>query len=262
MDALRPSESVFACPHCQLPLLLEAHGALCGNGHAFDRAKEGYFNLLVAGRLPTSTTPGDTAASLAARREFFATDSYAPIADALRSALGAHHSPVLDVGCGEGYYLAHVEAEQKFAIDISKKAVQMTSKRVPEAQCAVASAYRLPVIDHSCSAVFSVFAPHSFEEYARVLTPGGTWVTITPGPQHLHQMRPHRDSAIDERERRRSEPPAEAINAKRLQFDLDLSDEASQNLFSMTPLVWQTAASASPVSHVSVDVWVATGTTP
>jgi 23S rRNA (guanine745-N1)-methyltransferase len=262
MAALSTSESVFACPHCNLPLQLESLCARCSNGHSFDRAKEGYFNLLRAGRLPASSTPGDTAESLGARRQFFATDSYAPIAEALRDALGSIDEAVLDVGCGEGYYLSHVEAKQKYAIDISKKAVQMTSKRVPDAQCAVASAYQLPVLDHSCSAVFSVFAPHSFEEYARVLKPGGTWVTITPGPQHLLQMRPHRDSAIDERERRRSEPPQEAMHAVRIQFDLNLTDEASQNLFSMTPLVWQTAANASPVSHVSVDVWVATGTTP
>jgi 23S rRNA (guanine745-N1)-methyltransferase len=262
MEAFPLHNSVFACPHCHLPLRVEAEDAQCAAGHCFDRAKEGYFNLLIAGRLPAQSTPGDTAESLAARRQFFATESYAPIAQALSTALGHVQGAILDVGCGEGYYLTHVQAEQKFAIDISKKAVQMASKRDSHSHCAVASAYRLPILDHSCSAVFSVFAPHSFEEYARVLTPGGRWVTITPGPTHLHQMRPHRDSAIDERERRRSEPPSEAMHAERVQFDLDLTDEASRNLFSMTPLVWQTAASASPVSHVSVDVWVATGTTP
>jgi 23S rRNA (guanine745-N1)-methyltransferase len=168
--------------------------------------------------------------------------------------------PVLDVGCGEGYYFTHIEATEKYGIDISKKAVQMASKLLPDANFAVASAFRLPIVDHSCAAVFSVFAPHSFEEYARVLQPGGKWVTITPGPHHLQQMRPKRDQSIDEREERRSEPPAQAQRAERIQFELDLSPSAASDLFSMTPLVWQTAADASPTTHVSVDVWVSSGT--
>ena len=252
--------TVFACPHCTMPLQLTQHEARCENNHLFDRSKDGYINLIVGGRLATATTSGDTAESLRSRRNFFASGSYEPIASALANALRGISGPVLDVGCGEGYYLTHISSSEKYGIDISKKAVQMASKLLPTAHFAVASAFRLPVLDHSCAAVFSVFAPHSFEEYARVLKPGGTWVTITPGPHHLQQMRPKRDQSIDEREERRSEPPAQAQHAERIQFELDLSPGAANDLFSMTPLVWQTAADASPTTHVSVDVWVSSGT--
>ena len=252
--------TVFACPHCTMPLQLTQHEARCENNHLFDRSKDGYINLIVGGRLAAATTSGDTAESLRSRRNFFASGSYEPIASALANALRGISGPVLDVGCGEGYYLTHISTSEKYGIDISKKAVQMASKLLPTAHFAVASAFRLPVLDHSCAAVFSVFAPHSFEEYARVLKPGGTWVTITPGPHHLQQMRPKRDQSIDEREERRSEPPAQAQHAERIQFELDLSPGAANDLFSMTPLVWQTAAEASPTTHVSVDVWVSSGT--
>ena len=252
--------TVFACPHCTKPLQLTQHEARCENNHLFDRSRDGYINLVVGGRLAATTTSGDTAESLRSRRDFFATGSYAPIASALANALQHIAGPVLDVGCGEGYYFTHINSSEKYGIDISKKAVQMASKLLPDGHFAVASAFRLPVVDHSCAAVFSVFAPHSFEEYARVLKQGGTWVTVTPGPHHLQQMRPKRDHSIDEREERRSEPPAQAQHAERLQFELDLSPSAATDLFSMTPLVWQTAADASPTTHVSVDVWVSSGT--
>ena len=252
--------TVFACPHCTMPLHLNQHEARCENNHLFDRSRDGYINLVVGGRLAATTTSGDTAESLRSRRDFFATGSYAPIASALAAALAEITGPILDVGCGEGYYFTHIDASEKYGIDISKKAVQMASKLLPDAHFAVASAFRLPIVDHSCAAVFSVFAPHSFEEYARVLQPGGKWVTITPGPHHLQQMRPKRDRSIDEREERRSEPPAQAQRAERIQFELDLSPSAASDLFSMTPLVWQTAADASPTTHVSVDVWVSSGT--
>ena len=252
--------TVFACPHCTMPLLLNQHEARCENNHLFDRSRDGYINLVVGGRLAATTTSGDTAESLRSRRDFFATGSYAPIASALANALQLITGPVLDVGCGEGYYFTHINSSEKYGIDISKKAVQMASKLLPDGHFAVASAFRLPVVNHSCAAVFSVFAPHSFEEYARVLKQGGTWVTVTPGPHHLQQMRPKRDHSIDEREERRTKPPAQAQHAERLQFELDLSPSTATDLFSMTPLVWQTAADASPTTHVSVDVWVSSGT--
>lgn len=254
--------TVFACPHCTQSLQLTQQEAQCENNHLFDRSREGYINLIVGGRLAASTTSGDTPESLRSRRDFFATGAYLPIASALSHALQETSGPVLDVGCGEGYYLTHIEATEKYGIDISKKAVQMASKLLPDANFAVASAFRLAIVDHSCAAVFSVFAPHSFEEYARVLQPGGKWVTVTPGPHHLQQMRPKRGQSLDEREERRSEPPTQAQHAERIQFELDLSPSAAKDLFSMTPLVWQTAAEASPTTHVSVDVWVSSGTSP
>ena len=226
----------------------------------FDFAKEGYLNLLVAGRLPSSATPGDTPDSLQARRRFLSAGWYEPIATAVQGLLHNANGPVLDVGCGEGYYLSHIDAGSTYGIDISKKAIQMASKAYPMSQFAVASSYRLPVGDSSSAGVFTVFAPHSFSEYQRVLVPGGTWVTVTPGPHHLKEMRPSRDDTVEEREQRRSEPPEQATHAERLQFTLHLTEEAAVDLFSMTPLRWQTAAQARPVTDVSVDVWIASGT--
>lgn len=239
-------------------------GVRCNSGHAFDQAREGYLNLLVAGRIATSAVPGDTPEALLARRQFLSAHWYSPIAAALAHVLGDVDGPVLDVGCGEGYYLTHVLSPMKFGIDISKKAIQMASKLLPDAHFAVASAFRLPVQSDSCAAVFTVFAPHSFEEYNRVLRPGGKWVTISPGPNHLHQMRPEYDAGTKARERfeRRVEPPAAAVSAERVQFSLDLTDEAAHTLFSMTPLRWQTAAAATPSRKVDIDVWVSEGMVP
>jgi 23S rRNA (guanine745-N1)-methyltransferase len=251
--------SIFACPHCQLAFTPTVDGVLCPNGHSFDRAREGYLNLLIGGRIAGDTVPGDTPESLAARRRFLSTGAYQPIADALAKVVEEIDGAVLDVGCGEGYYLSHIRSPKKFGIDIAKQGIRMASKSFPEAQFAVANAFRLPVLDASCDAVFSVFAPHSHEEFQRVLSPCGQWVTVTPGAHHLHQMRPKRDADIVEREKRRDLPPEHAVHAQRIQFDLALSDESADDLFSMTPLIWQTAADAAPVTHVSVDVWVASG---
>ena len=250
--------SVLACPHCALPLRHTDTGAVCDGNHNFDRAREGYLNLLVGGRLPAGTTPGDTAESLAARRRFLSTGAYAPVSDAVNNALDDAEGPVLDVGCGEGWYLSRIDRPDRTGIDISKKAVQMAAKSVPGASFAVANAHRMPVLDTSCGVVVSVFAPHPFAEFARVLRPGGIWVTATPGPLHLREMRPEYEpgaAAID-RFDRRADPPAEAQDSERVTFTLPLSEQTSNDLWEMTPLQFQAGSVRSDVGSVTVDVWV------
>ena len=253
--------SVFVCPHCGTDFETVGRSVRCSQGHTFDRAREGHLNLLIAGRLSSGTVPGDTAESLNARRRFLSTGAYEPISDAVNATLGEIDGPALDVGCGEGWYLSRIRSSRRFGLDISKRGVQMASRSMPDAEFVVGNAHRLPVRDGSCDAVFNVFAPHSIAEFQRVLAPGGRWTTVTPGPDHLHQMRPRRNDHILERERRREAPPDHAQSAERLRFDLELSAEQARDLFSMTPLVWQTAADAAPSTSVTVDVWVSSGRT-
>lgn len=232
---------------------------MCPHQHTFDRAREGYVNLLVSGRKSSGSTSGDTPDSLAARRRFLHGGWYQPISDALTDALGTIDGPVLDVGCGEGYYLSRVSSSQPCGLDISKRAVQMTSKIIPDGEFVVASAYRLPVVSQSCGAVFSVFSPYSLDEFRRVLQPHGKWVTVSPGPHHLKEMRPKRDEKVEEREQRRTGAPDGSTTAQRLTFELELTDEAAIDLYSMTPLRWQASSqeAVQTVRHVTVDVWIA-----
>ena len=253
---------IFVCPHCGSDFVDADRSVRCAEGHAFDRAKEGYLNLLVGGRLSSGAVSGDTPESLACRRRFLSSGAYRQVADELIDALGEVDGAVLDVGCGEGWYTAQVRAMHTYGLDISKRAVQMASKSMPDAEFVVGTAYRLPVRAESCAAVFTVFAPHSTEEYVRVLRPGGRWVTVTPAADHLREMRPLQNEAIAERERRRETAPDHAETATRVRFALELSDEQASDLFSMTPLVWQTAAEAAPVTNVTVDVWVSSGHKP
>ncbi len=275
--ATAPS-AVLACPHCEGPLQLNGAGATCENRHSFDRGRGGYLNLLVGGRLSGATTPGDTPDALAARRRFLAGGDYTPIVTALAEAIGVPGGPVLDVGCGEGYYLSQLPLPDRFGLDIAKRAVQMAAMLLPDTQFVVGSAYRLPVLDQSVATVLSVFAPHPFEEFERVLQPGGRWVTVTPGPNHLREMRPalsgESGRKAGDRLERRSEPPGEATAAIRVEFQLQLSADARRDLFLMTPLRWQAGAIGAATEHggevhggevhggevqggaVSVDVWV------
>jgi len=122
-------------------LNISANGASCTNNHSFDRAREGYLNLLVGGRLSSQTVPGDTPDSLAARRRFLSGGHYSPIARALSDLVGTPSGPLFDAGCGEGYYLSQMTAQHRYGLDVSKKAVQLASRLLPANQFVVASSY-------------------------------------------------------------------------------------------------------------------------
>jgi 23S rRNA (guanine745-N1)-methyltransferase len=262
------NEPVFACPHCALTLADDATGARCATGHTFDRAREGYLNLLIGGRLGSQDPRGDSSDALAARRRFLAAGHYRPVAALLAEVLGDPGGPILDVGCGEGYYLSTLDVDamsntQRCGIDISKAAVRMAARTIPNGRFAVASAYRLPIPDASVAAVLSVFGPRPFDEFQRVLRPGGYWVAVTPAADHLRELRPPMSAEArrksEERARRRSSAPSEAVSARRLTFTLDLDEQSADDLLHMTPIRWQHdghAAATTAVRAVIVDVWV------
>lgn len=99
---------MLACPLCQAPLARLDNGVACPAGHRFDRARQGYLNLLPV-QHKNSRDPGDNQAMVEARRDFLDAGHYAPVARRL-AELAAERQPQawLDIGCGEGYYTAQI----------------------------------------------------------------------------------------------------------------------------------------------------------
>ncbi|MFQ3199262.1 MAG: 23S rRNA (guanine745-N1)-methyltransferase, partial [Paraglaciecola sp.] len=176
---------MWICPACQSPLTLTERTYSCNQAHAFDRAKEGYVNLLLA-QHKRSKEPGDNKEMVNARRAFLQQDYYQPLALHLAKLIGKYHVgqqlAVFDVGCGEGYYLnciiqSLLEASDmritSGALDISKIAVQKAAKKYPDSYFAVASSFNLPVANDSQQAIIQIFAPSSENEVYRVLAEEG-----------------------------------------------------------------------------------------
>jgi 23S rRNA (guanine745-N1)-methyltransferase len=243
----------FRCPHCGLDLADDSRTLRCSTGHAFDRAREGYVNLLVGGRLP-SAPAGDDEAMIRARRAVFDAGAYAPIHGAVARAVsaspagdGAGIRAVLDAGCGEGTYLAVVAARTGAAahgIDVSKPAVRLAARRHRAHRYAVASSYRLPFADGVFDAVVDVFAPRPYVELARVLRPGGALIVVAPGVGHLARLV---ELIYDEPRDHEAEPddwsPAgfERVEVETVAFTVELADAALRlHLLEMTPYWWTT----------------------
>jgi 23S rRNA (guanine745-N1)-methyltransferase len=255
----------FRCPVCRRPLADAVAGLACEAGHRFDRAREGYVNLLPArpGRRPA----GDDADAVRARRALLDRGHYAPVVEAVAAAVAATGPrDLLDAGCGEGTYLAAAAAAagaRGWGIDVSKAAVRLAARRFPEHRWAVASSLELPFGDGELGTVVSVFAPRAFAEFRRVLRPGGAIVLASPGPDHLAGVRAllGRDARSDAPRRHVAgdgvPPPSARV---RVTYTLALTGaDDVRDLVAMTP--WHTFAAGRELPErldTTVDVWVTT----
>src|SRR5690242_13860289 len=95
----------------------------------------------------------------------------------------------LDAGCGDGRYLAALDAElpERIAgVDISERILETARARIPRAELRQANLESLPFDDGAFDLVLSsqviehvLDAPAAMRELARVLRPGGTLVIST-----------------------------------------------------------------------------------
>lgn len=241
----------WSCPVCKSPLLLTERTFSCESNHRFDKAKEGYVNLLLAHK-KKSQMPGDNKAMLQQRRLFLEQGFYEPLAAQLTQCIqeDKHTTPnkslqILDSGCGEGYYLNHIAKtlgnnHEYSGIDISKEATKLAAKRYKNYHFATASSYELPITDNSCDIAFRVFAPAGDAEIYRVLRKDGLYLWVHPNANHLFSLReliyqdakPHTvDTNIP--------TGFEVIDIINLSYPIHLKDASSlYALLTMTPYFW------------------------
>ncbi|MBS7663477.1 methyltransferase domain-containing protein [Pseudomonas lalucatii] len=241
----------LSCPLCQGALGAVDNGVACPAGHRFDRARQGYLNLLPV-QHKNSRDPGDNAAMVEARRRFLEGGHYAPLARRL-AELAAAQAPErwLDIGCGEGYYTAQLAEAlpqaEGYALDISREAIKRACKRAPQLEWLVASMARVPLADASCQLLASVFSPLDWQEARRLLAPGGGLLRMGPSREHLLELRQKLyDQVRDYDDQKHLDLIPDGLrlaHSETLRFALPLaSAEARADLLAMTPHGWRASA--------------------
>jgi 23S rRNA (guanine745-N1)-methyltransferase len=194
------------CPLCRDQLTVRSSAGegsrpalVCGAGHSFDAARQGYYNLLVGKGTVFEADSGDM---VAARFSFLDSGHYRPLAEAVAAAVSARASAgtpftVLDSGTGTGHYLRAVLDDVRrvsgdvsaVALDISKFALRRAARLNPEAVNLACDVWQpLPVADAAVDVVTVIFAPRNASEFARIIKPDGRLVVVTPRAGHLASL--------------------------------------------------------------------------
>ena len=261
--------SLLACPICaQSFTLSESGNALqCANMHTFDIAREHYSNLLL------KKAPGDTKEMLQARRQFLERGHYAPLSNQINELLSHYLAetvlpdheqdsgiPILDAGCGEGYYLGSLKRflDGQLAdvpccylgIDSSKEAVRMAARHYKDGCFVVASIKeRLPLRDEAVQVMLNIFAPRNAPEFARVLVSGGLLLVVIPGPNHLQPVRTMLSLLNIEQDKQQHvseqfSPWFSLRDTLTLNYTIPMDNETIGQLVRMTPNYWHFSSQA------------------
>ena len=184
----------LACPIDHTPLQRLQRQWQCQKGHSFDIARQGHVNLLPV-QFKRAKDPGDSKAMVAARQRFHQGNFYAPIVAALDNIFRSFETlNCLDAGCGEGYYLRalaqrHPHKLSLVGVDISKWAVRAAAQQSKHTTWVVGTNARLPLQRHSVDVVLCCFGFPVYEEFHRVLKPGGYLIMVDPTAAHLQELK-------------------------------------------------------------------------
>ena len=229
------------CPICEKTLYRQDRSLVCPENHSFDIARQGYVNLLPVQRRH-SAHPGDTREQVLSRREFLEGGFYAPIADALISAAEQYEAsgPVLDVGCGEGYYctrLARAINAELVGLDISKDAVRYAAGKYKDARWLCATAARIPVEDGGVGLLTSLFAITLPEEFHRVLREDGLFFQVLAAQDHLLGLKKiiYDELLFRDKDTIPELPGFALLESIPIRFSFTVEGAQVQNLFAMTP---------------------------
>ena len=233
------------CPVCGEKLNKVDRAWLCPNRHSFDIARQGYVNLLTV-QQKHSLNPGDTREQVLSRRSFLEAGYYAPILETLTETakeLGIT-GPILDVGCGEGYYsarLARTLDAELVGLDISKEAVRCAAAKYKGPTWLTATAAHIPVEKGSAQLVTSLFALTLPEEFSRVLWDEGYYFQVLACQDHLLGLKSviYPELNLKEKDSVPELPGFALVKSVPIRFSFTVEDEQIRNLFSMTPHVFR-----------------------
>ena len=233
------------CPICGEELNRVDKQYICPQRHSFDVARQGYVNLLAV-QQKHSKNPGDTREQVLSRREFLEQGHYSPICQTLIDTARELHitGPILDVGCGEGYYssrLADALGAELVGLDISKEAVRCAAAKYKGKQWLCATAAHIPVESGSAQLLTSLFALTLPEEYARVLQPGGYYFQVLAAEDHLLTLKGIIYDRLHHKEKDTVPelPGFELVKSIPIRFSFTVEGKQVENLFSMTPHVFR-----------------------
>ena len=254
----------LACPSCGAALARMGDDFTCANRHRINVNRKGCLNVLSA--QVDSCYDADL---FAARRRVFDAGCYNAVVNAIESLLPEGDHRLLDAGCGDGWYLNALLTRHESwcgaGVDISRDAIFQATNLPRTALGGVGDLRRLPFADGSFTALLDVLTPANYDEFRRVLAPGGLLIKVYPGSGYLLELRtarnmpPYEEGQVDAYLREK----AVIVGERRVTVTHTVTDKLWRDFVWMTPLMQDLSAeeknaiAAQNAGSVTVDLHVA-----
>lgn len=245
---VKEHQAFFKCPVCAGSIDQVANQQIiCVNGHTVDFNKHGYLYFL-----QKAVKTEYNSENLMARRRVLSAGLFRPIIAEVNNHLGDEPHRILDVGSGEGtplyqlMQLRHDDQDAYLGFDISRPGVQLASQLDPKHLFfCLADLRDLPFADNTFSDLIEFFSPSDYEEFNRVLQPGGKIFKVIPGNDYLMELRDLLYPA-DSSHRQYDNSRVKELFFKHyphvddltINYDFSLNQELATDLVAMSPLSW------------------------
>lgn len=235
------------CPVCGKDLNEKDKSYVCENNHCFDKAKEGYVNLLTSAHKPGSSI-GDNRDMAFNRRDFLTKGYFDALVRALVEFIneqGYSRPMIADICCGEGYYGDKIKGEidcQMIGFDLSKEMVRLAAKRKNDITYFVGNLANIPIKDKSIDVALHLFAPFHEKEFSRIIKDDGYIVSVVAGQEHLFELK---EILYDTPYKNDEKPPEtkklKLIDKRKIKARVHLKTKNDiMSLFKMTPYYYHT----------------------
>lgn len=261
---MQQKQAAFACPICAQAVFIEDSGKIvCPSNHSFDIAKQGYVNFM--------TKPVQSMYSkelFEARHEVISSGLY----DALQSRLTelAVGEMVLDTGCGEGSHLARIMAQREgvgVGIDIAKEGILAAAKFHSGLVWCVGDLAKSPYQAASFDTIFNILSPANYDEFKRLLKPGGKVIKVVPQEGYLRELRQqafadsNKESYSNAQTVARFQDSFSQVMVERITYTMPLEKTLVPKLLQMTPMGWHIEKKeAIELEAITIDLDILIGT--
>lgn len=266
---LRDQLHLFKCPVCQSAFEgVEGHQVSCTQGHAFDLSKKGTLHFLLK---PAKSEY--TRSMLLSRQRIAQMGFWEPMLDTLFESIEKNIGTTLDVGCGEGAHSAYLKDKglegPLIAFDISKEGVNLGAATYEDIFFLVADLAQSPFATDQFDTLLNILSPSNYEEFNRLLKPGGQVIKVIPGEDYLKELRalqPKEKQFYSNKEvRDKFKEHYPSSTEQKVRYTVELNEEEVRDFLDMTPLGWHVEASEEDrksLQQITVDMVILAGKKP
>ena len=196
-ELLNENISILRCPVCKKSIKsIKESSVLCENNHCFNISKKGYVNLVKN----NAKTIYDKKL-FESRSKIYEYGIYDELSKEIIDIVDKYTSKknvnfVLDVGCGEGYYLNQLYSDEKinsrcklFGIDISREGISLATRYENSILWSVSDLSNLPFKNDKFDIIIDILSPSNYSEFTRVLNKGGVVIKVIPDEHYLKEIR-------------------------------------------------------------------------